>query len=60
MRADVHLSPGCPWYELSELRLPNFDWCEAQRCSYVVEPANAWSNLAYVIVGLVLLGLSAA
>lgn len=51
MRADVHLTPGCPWYELSELRLPNVDWCEAQRCAWVVEPANAWSNLAYVVVG---------
>ncbi len=58
MRADVHLSPGCPWYELSELRLPNVDWCEAQRCSYVVEPANAWSNLAYVVVGLLLIRLA--
>jgi hypothetical protein len=39
---------------LSELRLPNVDWCEMQRCSWVVEPANTWSNLAYLAVGLVL------
>lgn len=51
---DIHLTPGCPWWALSELRLPNVDWCEAQRCSWVVEPANTWSNLAYVIVGLAL------
>lgn len=54
MRPDTHLTPGCPWYELSELRLPNVDWCEMQRCSWVVEPANTWSNLAYVVVGLAL------
>ncbi|NNL64994.1 MAG: hypothetical protein HKP30_02000 [Myxococcales bacterium] len=54
MRPDVHLTPGCPWYGLSELRLPNVDWCEAQRCAWVVEPANAWSNLAYVGVAVVL------
>ena len=56
MRAvrDTHLTPGCPWWALSELRLPNVDWCEAQRCSWIVEPANTWSNLAYLIVGLAL------
>lgn len=51
MRPDTHLEPGCPWYALSELRLPNVDWCELQRCAWVVEPANTWSNLAYVAVG---------
>ena len=58
MRPDVHLEPGCPWYELSELRLPNVDWCEAQRCAWVVEPANAWSNLAYLVVGALLYWLA--
>ncbi len=58
MRAEQHLQPGCPWYELSELRLPNVDWCEAQRCALVVEPANTWSNLAYVAVGLLLIWLA--
>jgi hypothetical protein len=55
---DVHLTPGCPWWALSELRLPNVDWCEAQRCSWVVEPANTASNLAYLAVGLALLWLA--
>jgi disulfide bond formation protein DsbB len=54
MRPDTHLTPGCPWWALSELRLPNVDWCEAQRCAWVVEPANAWSNVAYVAVGAAL------
>lgn len=58
MRPDTHLSPGCPWYGLSELRLPNVDWCEAQRCGWIVEPANTWSNLAYVVVGLALCWLA--
>ncbi len=58
MRPDVHLEPGCPWYGLSELRLPNVDWCELQRCAWVVEPANTWSNLAYVIVGVALWSLT--
>ncbi len=54
MRPDVHLEPGCPWYTLSEMRLPNVDWCEMQQCAYVVEPANTWSNLGYVAVGVAL------
>jgi ceramidase len=54
VRAETHLTPGCPWWALSELRLPNVDWCEAQRCSWIVEPANTGSNLAYLIVGLAL------
>lgn len=54
MRGGAHLSPGCPWYGLSELRLPNVDWCEAQRCAWIVEPANTWSNLAYLAVGALL------
>ncbi len=58
MRPDVHLAPGCPWYGLSELRLPNVDWCEAQRCAWVVEPANTWSNLGFVAVGLALVWLA--
>lgn len=46
------LTPGCPWYELAELRAPNVKWCENPVCSWVVEPANAWSNLAYIIAGI--------
>ena len=54
MRPDTHLDPGCPWYALSELRTPNVDWCEAQRCAWIVEPANTWSNLAYLAVAIAL------
>lgn len=55
----VPLEPGCPWEPLSSFWLPNVRWCEAQLCSVVVEPANTWSNLAYVVAGLVLLWLGA-
>jgi hypothetical protein len=34
------------------------DWCELERCAWIVEPANTWSNLAYVVVGLLLLALA--
>ena len=55
----VPLEPGCPWEPLSSFWLPNVRWCEAQLCSVVVEPANTWSNLAYVIAGLALLWIGA-
>ena len=53
----VPLEAGCPWEPFSSLWLPNVRWCEAQLCSVVVEPANTWSNLAYVFAGLALLWL---
>ncbi len=40
---------GCPWADLTDaLGAPNLKWCEAARCSWITEPANAWSNLAYL------------
>jgi hypothetical protein len=48
------LDPGCPWEPLSSFWLPNVRWCETQLCSWVVEPANTWSNLAYVLAGVAL------
>ena len=55
----VPLQPGCPWEPPSSIWLPNVRWCEAQLCSVVVEPANTWSNLAYVLAGLALLWIGA-
>ncbi len=52
------LQPGCPWYDLSEFAKPNVKWCEAQFCSWVVEPANTWSNLAYIIAAIYLFYIS--
>lgn len=48
------IEPGCPWYELSLWGLPDIDWCEASRCSVVVEPANTWSNLFFFVSAIVL------
>ncbi len=45
------LEPGCPWVPLREWGgLPNVKWCEETLCSVVAEPANTWSNLAYLAV----------
>lgn len=46
------MQPGCPWSDLANAWLPNIKWCESQLCSIVVEPANTWSNLAYISIGL--------
>jgi hypothetical protein len=43
------LPPGCPW---SDWTPPNVDWCEAERCALVVNPADTWSNLAYIALGI--------
>lgn len=40
---------GCPW---SGWTPPNVDWCEEELCAWVTNPADTWSNLAYVAVGL--------
>ena len=46
-------APGCPWWELRVAwGEPNVKWCETTLCAWVNEPANAWSNLAYVAVSL--------
>ena len=46
------LDPQCPWYELSEIAKPNVKWCEAPVCSWITEPANTWSNLAFIFMGI--------
>lgn len=45
------LPPGCPW---SGWAPPNVQWCEENLCALVTAPANTWSNLAYIVVGLVM------
>ena len=42
------LPAGCPW---SGWTPPNVDWCERELCSWVVNPANTWSNLPYLALG---------
>jgi hypothetical protein len=43
------LPPGCPW---SGWTPPNIDWCEEELCAFVTNPANTWSNLLYIALGL--------
>lgn len=50
------LPAGCPW---SGWTPPNVDWCEAELCAWVTNPANTWSNAAYVVFGLVMWALAA-
>ena len=42
------LPPGCPW---SGWTPPNVDWCEEELCAWVTNPANTWSNAAYLLFG---------
>jgi hypothetical protein len=43
------MDPQCPWVPLREWGgLPNVKWCEQTLCSIVAEPANTWSNLAFI------------
>lgn len=48
--------PNCPWYRMYELfGESNVKWCEERVCTWFNEPANTWSNLAYILVaGLIL------
>ena len=49
------LDPSCPWYFIKILRLPQVKWCEAQVCGWIEEPANTWSNLAYILAGIAMI-----
>jgi hypothetical protein len=39
----------CPWSDYAPATIA---FCERRLCAWVVEPSNAWSNAAYVMVGL--------
>jgi Ceramidase len=46
-------NPDCAWTPLREWGgLPNVKWCEETLCSVIAEPANTWSNLAYLFVAV--------
>jgi hypothetical protein len=50
------IEKGCPWYELQQMfGPPNVNWCEPTSCAVISEPANTWSNLGFIIVGLLLI-----
>jgi hypothetical protein len=39
----------CPW---SSLDPGTVHFCEERLCAWVVEPSNAWSSMAYVVIGV--------
>lgn len=44
------LAAGCPWADWAR---PNAKWCEENRCALITTPANTWTNVAYLVVALV-------
>lgn len=34
---------------------PNVDWCEQELCSWITNPADTWSNLAYLAFGVLMI-----
>lgn len=48
-------TPPCPW---DQFRPAAVHFCERELCAWIEQPANTWSNLAYVIVGLVIIRLA--
>jgi hypothetical protein len=45
----------CPWSDWSPATIA---FCEERLCSFVVEPANTWSNIGYLLIGIYLLRIS--
>ncbi|MBT3980429.1 MAG: hypothetical protein HOE90_03700 [Bacteriovoracaceae bacterium] len=41
----------CPW---SGLEPGSISFCEKKLCALIVEPANSWSNIGFIIIGLLL------
>lgn len=40
---------NCPW---SALRSSGSIFCEEQLCSWIKEPANTWSNVGFIVIGI--------
>lgn len=50
---EITIEPHCPWHNGQvTYGTPNVDWCEPTVCSWINEPANTWSNLPFLLVGL--------
>ncbi len=50
---EMTIEVGCPWYEAQQsFGAPNVNWCEETTCAYINEPANTWSNLGFILVGV--------
>ncbi len=53
---EYSIQPHCPWYEAQQsYGPPNVKWCEKTQCSWVNEPANAYSNAGYLIAGVLIM-----
>ena len=50
---EISIEPQCPWHNGQvTYGTPNVDWCEPTVCEWINEPANTWSNLPFLLVGL--------
>jgi hypothetical protein len=44
---------SCPWHGMAEqYGSPNIKWCEETLCQIISEPANTWSNIAFILLAL--------
>lgn len=44
---------GCFWYGYAEKwGVPDIKYCEETLCQFISEPANTWSNLSFILVGI--------
>lgn len=52
---EISIPEGCPWHSAQvTYGTPNVDWCEPTICAVINEPANTWSNLPFLFVGIYL------
>ncbi len=42
----------CPWHSLAP---GTVRFCEEQLCTWITQPANTWSNLFYILVGILII-----
>jgi hypothetical protein len=45
------MQPSCPWHYLEQ---QPYTFCETQQCGWIQQPANTYSNLAYLIVAVMI------
>lgn len=44
---------GCFWHEMADhYGAPDIKYCEETICAFISEPANTWSNLTFVFMGI--------
>jgi len=44
--------PACPWQVLPPA---NLSFCEADVCGWITQPANSWTNVGFLIAGVLIL-----